>query len=104
MTKQEFITASKNVAKYYCGINLPITEESLMEKSDCIYYFYYELPSSYEDDDDNEIECTYWYSVSNYKDEIPEEGIELAMGIDGRSGDHFFLNYKDWLQERKPSQ
>jgi len=103
MTKEEFVTASINVANYYYGVNLPVTPENIMEKEDCNYYFYYELPSSYDDDDDNEIECVFWFSVSNYKDH-PEESIELARGIDGRRGDHFILNYKDWLKKREAPQ
>jgi len=100
MTKYEFVTASKNVAKYYSGVKLPFDENSIMEKDGCNFYFYYELPSTYDDNDDNEIDCVYWYSVSNLVGE--EETIEFATGIDGRSGDHFFVNYKDWLVERQP--
>ena len=101
MTKEEFVTASKNVARYYYGINLPLTADSIMEKEGCNYYFYYELPSEYVDNDDNDVECVFCYSVANYKDTDPENGIELSMTIDSRTrGDHFFLNYKDWLQER----
>ena len=50
--------------------------------------------------DDNDVECTLWYSVSNYKDQRPEDGIEFATGIDGRSGDHFFISSKDWQEEK----
>lgn len=102
MTRQEFVTAAKNVAKYYYGIKLPVTEENLMETEDCNYFFMYELPSEYVDNDDNDVECVFWYSVSNFKNVESENGLELAMGIDGRRGDHFFLNYKDWLVEREP--
>ncbi|MBQ0051911.1 MAG: hypothetical protein KBT11_07595 [Treponema sp.] len=104
MTKQEFVTASINVCKYYFGVNLPLTVDNIMEKEDCINFFYFELPSSYEDDDDNEIECTFWYSVSNYKDVASEEHIEVATGIDGRSGDHFFIKFQDWLESRDTKQ
>lgn len=102
MTKQEFVTASKNVAKYYSGVNLPLSEDSIMEKEGCNFYFFYELPSVYEDDDDNEIDCNFWYSVSNYSGSDNEDLIEYATGIDGRSGDHFLVNYKDWLVEKQP--
>ena len=104
MIKEEFVAASKNVARYYYGIQLPLSVDTIMEKEGCTFYFYYELPSSYDDDDDNEVDCVFWYSVANYTDVRSEDGIELSMGIDGRSGDHFFLCYKDWLQERKPLQ
>lgn len=104
MTKKEFVTASKNVARYYYGVNLPLTEENIMEREGCIFYFYFELPSSYEDDDDNEIECVFWYSVSNYTEIASESGIEVAMGIDGRSGDHFFINFQDWMEARETRQ
>lgn len=100
MTKEEFVTASRNVAKFYYGINLPITVNNLIPKEDCNYFYIWELPSEYVDNDDNDVECDFWYSVSNFKDENSEDKIELAMGIDGRNGDHFFLNYKDWLTER----
>lgn len=101
MTKEEFITASKNFAKFYCGIRLPIDESSLMEKEGCRFYFYHELPSEYVDNDDNDVECVVWYSVSNYTDERPDDGIEFATGIDGRRGDHFFISCRDWQSERK---
>lgn len=103
MTKTEFVKAAKNVAKYYCGINLPVTEDNLMEKEDCNYYFFWEFPSEYVDNDDNDVECDFWYSVSNYKDVDPENAIEFSTGIDRRNGDHFFVNYKDWLEEAKVS-
>jgi len=100
MTKEEFIKASKNFAKYNCGIKLPIDEKSLIEREDCNYFFFYEFPSEYVDNDDNDVECTYWYSFSNFKDQRPEDGIEFATGIDGRSGDHFFISSKDWQEEK----
>ena len=78
MTKEEFIKASKNFAKYYCGIKLPIDENSLIERDGCNYFFYHEFPSEYVDNDDNDVECTYWYSFSNFKDQRPEDGIEFA--------------------------
>ncbi len=104
MTKPEFVKAAKNVAKYQCGINLPISEDNLISKDGCIFYFYYELASTFEDADDNEIECTNWYSVAQYEGDSYDQLIEIASGIDGRSGDHFLVNYKDWLVERKPNQ
>ena len=48
------------------------------------------------------VECVFWYFVSNFKNFFFFYGLEVAMGIDGRRGDHFFLNYKDWLVEREP--
>lgn len=104
MTKEEFITASKNFAWYYSGIKLPLDENSLIEREDCNYFFFYEFPSEYVDNDDNDVECTFWYSVANYKDRRPEDGIEFATGIDGRRGDHFFISSRDWQQERERRQ
>ncbi|MBQ9909281.1 MAG: hypothetical protein IJP61_12570 [Treponema sp.] len=104
MTKEEFIKASKNFAKYYSGIKLPIDENSLIDREGCNYFFFYEFPSEYVDNDDNDVECTYWYSVSNYKDKRPEDGIEFATGIDGRPGDHFFISSKDWQEEKSTRQ
>lgn len=100
MTKHEFITAARNFAEYYCGIRLPAGEEGFIQREGCNFFFYYEMPSEYVDNDDNDVECTFWYSFSNYKDQRPEDGIEFATGIDGRSGDHFFISCWDW-QERK---
>lgn len=97
MTKEQFVKASKNVARYYSGVNLPLDEKNIMHKDGCNFYFYFELDSCYEDDDDNEIDCVFWYSVSNYTDS--EYGIEFATGIDGRSGDHFMLDCRDWLED-----
>lgn len=104
MTKLEFVTASKNFVKYYFGVNLPLTTETIMDKDDCNYFFYFELPSEYVDNDDNDVECVFWYSVSNYKEISPEECIEVATGIDGRSGDHFYIKYQDWMEERTTKQ
>ncbi len=100
MTKSEFIKASINIAKSHAGVLLPITEDKIVETDDCNMFFYYELESSYDDNDDNEVMCTYWYSVSNYRDMgDPDNQIEFAMGIDGRRGDHFIIDIKDWLQD-----
>ena len=95
-----FHRQNQDFAKYYCGIKLPVDENSLIEREGCNYFFYHEFPSEYVDNDDNDVECTYWYSFSNFKDQRPEDGIEFATGIDGRSGDHFFISSNDWQEER----
>ena len=41
MTKEEFVTPSKNVAKYYSGVKLPLDVDSIMEKEGCNFYFFY---------------------------------------------------------------
>lgn len=98
MTKEDFIKASINIARSHAGVLLPITEEQVVSTDDCNMFYYYELESSYDDNDDNEVMCTFWYSVSNYKNvENFENKIEFATGIDGRRGDHFIIDIQDWL-------
>ncbi|WP_147614947.1 hypothetical protein [Treponema pectinovorum] len=97
MTKQEFVNASKKVASFYYGVNLPLDIDDVQESDEFKYFFMYEMPSSYVNQNDDDVDCVFWYSVAVYKEENAQDKIELSRGIDGRSGDHFFLNYKDWL-------